>query len=90
MGTFTVNCVLFSEGIFHIVNAALIYVSCHIKALERELAPVEERLNRLEQMAYKVVRGSSSEGRTVNEREAEINDLWDKLKVSHPLPPSLS
>ena len=51
------------------------------QALERELAPVEERLSKLEQMARKVVRASSTEGREVNERKAEINALWDKLKV---------
>ena len=51
------------------------------QALERELAPVEERLSKLEQMARKVVRVSSTEGREVNERKAEINALWDKLKV---------
>lgn len=42
---------------------------------------MEERLSRLEQMARKVVRGSAGEGREVNERKAEINALWDKLKV---------
>lgn len=45
------------------------------------MAPVEERLSKLEQMAHKVVKGSTNEGREVNERKTEINALWDKLKV---------
>ena len=52
-----------------------------VKALERELAPVEERLSRLENMSHKVMKQSSSEGREVDKRKAEINTLWDKLKV---------
>lgn len=51
------------------------------QALERELAPVEERLAKLEQMAHKVVKTNTSEGREVNKRKEEINALWDKLKV---------
>ncbi len=42
---------------------------------------MEERLIRLEQMARKVVKENSSQGREVNERKADINTLWDKLKV---------
>ena len=53
-----------------------------MQALERELAPVEERLSRLDQMAHKVVKGTTAEGRGLDERKAEINALWDKLKVS--------
>ena len=42
---------------------------------------MEERLSQLEQMARKVVRSNTGEGRLVNERKLEINNLWDKLKV---------
>lgn len=43
---------------------------------------MEERLSRLDQMAHKVVKGTTAEGRGLDERKAEINALWDKLKVS--------
>jgi hypothetical protein len=33
-------------------------------------------------MAHKVRKGSGDGGREVDERKAEINELWDKLKVT--------
>ena len=45
-----------------------------------------ERLSRLEQMAQKLQKGSGNEAREVDERKAEINELWDKLKVLMTFP----
>ncbi len=52
-----------------------------LQALERELAPVEERLSKLDAMAQKVVAGNPQESRQVQGKEAEITDLWKKLKT---------
>ena len=51
------------------------------QALERELAPVEERLHTLTNMARKVISDNPSEGKTVRERQTEITALWENLKV---------
>ena len=53
------------------------------QALERELAPVEERLSRLNTMVRKVVTANPKETRQVQARQAEITALWDKLKVHY-------
>ena len=52
-----------------------------IQALERELAPVEERLGKLGRMTRKVAASNPREGRQVQDRHSEITGLWDKLKV---------
>ena len=53
----------------------------HMQALERELAPVEERLSKLGQMTRKVMTSNPQEGKQVQARHSEIAELWDKLKV---------
>lgn len=53
------------------------------QALERELAPVEERLSRLNAMVRKVVTANPKETRQVQARQVEITTLWDKLKVPY-------
>ena len=55
------------------------------QALERELAPVEERLSRLNTMVRKVVTANPKETRQVQARQAEITALWDKLKVQYSI-----
>ena len=54
---------------------------CTLQALERELAPVEERLSKLSEMARRVVASNPNEARQVQTQQAEINELWEKLKV---------
>ena len=65
-------------------NRILLLSSCdtlNCQALERELAPVEERLSKLGKMTRKVAASNPQEGRQVQARNAEISELWDKLKV---------
>ena len=50
-------------------------------SLERELAPVEERLSRLNVMVRKEVAANPKETRQVQAKKAEITALLDKLKV---------
>ena len=52
-----------------------------VQALERELAPVEERLSKLGRMTRKVTASNPREGSQVQARHSEIAGLWDKLKV---------
>lgn len=42
---------------------------------------MEERLSKLDSMAKKVVAGSPQESRQVQAQQAEITDLWKKLKA---------
>ena len=51
------------------------------QALERELAPVEGRLAKLNELAKTVITSNPTAAREVKGRQAEIADLWDKLKV---------
>ena len=51
------------------------------QALERELAPVEGRLAKLNELAKTVITSNPAAAREVKGRQAEIADLWDKLKV---------
>ena len=51
------------------------------QAIERELAPVEGRLARLNELAKTVLTSNLAAAREVNGRQAEIADLWAKLKV---------
>ena len=52
---------------------------CAPQALERELAPVEERLGRLQTLSSGLTAGSQE--RSVQERHSELSQLWDRLKV---------
>lgn len=52
-----------------------------LQALERELAPVEERLRTLTEMAHQVATANPTEGKAVRERQSEITALWENLKV---------
>ena len=52
-----------------------------IQALERELAPVEERLHTLTGTARQVASANPSEAKAVRERQSEITALWENLKV---------
>lgn len=51
------------------------------QALERELAPVEERLGNLREIARKVVLDNPQESRHVQAQQSCIIALWEKLKV---------
>ena len=42
---------------------------------------MEERLEKLKQMAREVVASNRAESKNVKERQAEILHLWEKLKV---------
>lgn len=53
-----------------------------LQALERELAPVEERLRTLTDMAQQVATANPTEGKAVRERQSEITALWENLKVA--------
>ena len=53
-----------------------------LQALERELAPVEERLRTLTDMAQQVAAANPTEGKAVRERQSEITALWENLKVA--------
>lgn len=48
--------------------------------LERELAPVEEKVNKVEHLANSVKSAYPQERKNVDERRAEIIDLWDQVK----------
>lgn len=48
--------------------------------LERELAPVEEKVKRVALLADSVKSAYPNERDNVNKREAEIHDLWLKVK----------
>lgn len=49
--------------------------------LERELAPVEEKVNRVNLLANSVKSSYPNEKGTVNTRQKEIQGLWDKVKT---------
>ncbi|XP_065202026.1 spectrin beta chain, non-erythrocytic 1 isoform X3 [Planococcus citri] len=49
--------------------------------LERELAPVEEKVNRVNLLANSVKSSYPNEKGNVNARLKEIQDLWDKVKT---------
>lgn len=49
--------------------------------LERELAPVEEKVNRVNLLANSVKSSYPNEKETVNTRQKEIQGLWDKVKT---------
>lgn len=51
------------------------------QALERELAPVEERLHTLTSKARQVASANPSEAKAVRDRQSEITALWENLKV---------
>lgn len=53
------------------------------QALERELAPVEERLSNLREIARKVVLDNPQDSRPVQAQQSAIIALWEKLKVCH-------
>lgn len=48
--------------------------------LERELAPVEEKVNRVNHLANTVKSSYPNEKSSVNNRQKEVLDLWDKVK----------
>ncbi|GJQ85807.1 putative phospholipid binding protein, partial [Trypoxylus dichotomus] len=48
--------------------------------LERELAPVEEKVNKVDLLANSVKSAYPQERKNVDERQAEIKDLWDQVK----------
>ncbi|XP_049846907.1 spectrin beta chain, non-erythrocytic 1 isoform X2 [Schistocerca gregaria] len=49
--------------------------------LERELAPVEEKVKRVNLLAASVQASYPNERSNVNERQREIQDLWQKVKA---------
>lgn len=50
------------------------------QALDRELKPVEDRINKLDEMASTVMQSSPRDSRQVQSRVVEITSMWDKLK----------
>ena len=50
------------------------------QALDRELKPVEDRINKLDEMASTVMQSSPRDCRQVQSRVVEITSMWDKLK----------
>lgn len=49
--------------------------------LERELAPVEEKVNRVNLLANSVKSSYPNERNNVNTRQKEIQELWEKVKL---------
>ncbi|XP_066999614.1 spectrin beta chain, non-erythrocytic 5 isoform X3 [Anabrus simplex] len=49
--------------------------------LERELAPVEEKVNRVNLLANSVKSSYPNERSNVNARQKEIQDLWERVKA---------
>jgi len=49
--------------------------------LERELAPVEEKVNRVNLLANSVKSSYPNERTNVNVRQKEVQDLWGKVKA---------
>jgi spectrin beta len=49
--------------------------------LERELAPVEEKVNRVNLLANSVKLSYPNERSNVNTRQKEVQDLWEKVKA---------
>jgi spectrin beta len=49
--------------------------------LERELAPVEEKVNRVNLLANSVKSSYPNERTNVNARQKEVQDLWGKVKA---------
>jgi spectrin beta len=49
--------------------------------LERELAPVEEKVNRVNLLANSVKSSYPNEQTNVNIRQKEVQDLWGKVKA---------
>nr|XP_022910961.1 spectrin beta chain, non-erythrocytic 5 isoform X3 [Onthophagus taurus] len=47
--------------------------------LERELAPVEEKVNKVDLLANSVKSAYPQEKKNVDERQAEINDFWNQV-----------
>lgn len=48
--------------------------------IERELAPLEEKINKVDLLANSVKSAYPQERKNVDERQAEIKDLWDQVK----------
>lgn len=53
------------------------------QAVERELIPVVERIEKLNKMADTAAQSSPRDARHVQARMVDINSLWDKLKVKN-------
>jgi spectrin beta len=49
--------------------------------LERELAPVEEKVNRVNLLANSVKLSYPNERANVNMRQKEVQDMWEKVKA---------
>ncbi|PSN40703.1 hypothetical protein C0J52_13751 [Blattella germanica] len=49
--------------------------------LERELAPVEEKVNRVNLLANSVKSSYPNERSNVNARQKEVQDMWEKVKA---------
>lgn len=51
------------------------------QALERELAPVEEKIAKLGEMASKVAQATPKHTRQLQAKHSDIGSMWEKLKV---------
>jgi spectrin beta len=51
------------------------------QALERELAPVEERLAKLKEKSQQVTAMCPTKAQAIQRRQAEVSAMWDRLKT---------
>lgn len=63
-------------------SSSYVFIALYLKALERELTPVEERILKISEMAVKVAEATPKDTRQVQSRQLEIASTWEKLKVS--------
>ena len=57
-----------------------IFLFLVLQNLERELVPVEEKMNRMNYLADSVRSSYPDERGYVNKRQKEIQDMWDNMK----------
>ena len=56
------------------------------QALEKEFAPVEEKLSQLNKMAYEVAEAYPQNSSNVQSQLANISAMWKRLKEKQPIP----
>ena len=55
------------------------------QALEKELAPVEEKLSQLNKMAHQVAEAYPQNSSNVQSQLANISAMWKRLKEQQPI-----
>ncbi len=53
------------------------------QAVEREMMPITERIEKLNKMASSAIRSSPRDSRHIQSHVADINSIWDKLKAKN-------